>query len=600
MVSLQHSLAASLATSLPAGLRLSYYHISTPPTPCASLYAPAPGRKPERTYSESHSLTVTIDTPKTESVAGEVAIYAIELVLYTTAHLSTLFVSKADSTGYASLPSSDRTAGSVVRSITSTFISWLVAHRHRPDRKLVLSLFARAQGQYLFPGSVENGKKHVLDDRQLVKWWCKTLDPVVREYALELASRSNNSREDKDESSSSEEPEICSKAYLIVPGHDSHETRSFFPPPSTPSLTHWTNTHPLPFLTRHPTAPPRCLIPMFPDDPKARFLLELDEEIPDAALSQHSTASPAKRNAGMWKSVRTLEQFWEMMAFRQECCSGRLVGFIWVVFTPTMLLGDGTVEESADLSPPSPLKRPTQEEDTACPPDANRCKSSNTKKHKPRLTGPIHPRLPRVKTSNNTTSTLPSQQPETTRFYHSPLPSRGTIVLLQKDYDRIHEVLLRLDFSDLSVSCASTKKWIDEAAVIAGVQQQQAKTWAVEVLGTKEPGGSKRDEAPGPGPGLDGTVEAVGRRSVNMLAPKKRSRPEAAANGEELVQQQQQHQTAPPTNTLGSNLVRKKPKLGAKEDGQPAVVVAAATATPSAAAAKTTILPPSLVRKKPK
>lgn len=44
--------------------------------------------------------------------------------------------------------------------------------------KIVISLFARAQSQYLFPGSADHGKKHVLDDRQLIRWWARVLDPL--------------------------------------------------------------------------------------------------------------------------------------------------------------------------------------------------------------------------------------------------------------------------------------------------------------------------------------------------------------------------------------------------------------------------------------
>jgi len=73
--------------------------------------------------------------------------------------------------------------------------------------------------------------------------------------------------------------------------------------------------------------PPRCLIPHFPDDPKSRFLDELDDEM---------SRSQAKAS-GEWKTVKSLDVFWEMMAFRQECSAGRMVGFIWVVFTPEIV-----------------------------------------------------------------------------------------------------------------------------------------------------------------------------------------------------------------------------------------------------------------------
>ena len=52
------------------------------------------------------------------------------------------------------------------------------------------------------------------------------------------------------------------------------------------------------------------VVPVFPDDPKARFLndLRVDEQL----------------------SSTTLKMFWELMEHRQECSSGRLVGFISV------------------------------------------------------------------------------------------------------------------------------------------------------------------------------------------------------------------------------------------------------------------------------
>lgn len=543
------SLAEALAQSLATGINLTYYHISTPPTPCEAIYAAPPGRKQDRTYSESHSLFVTTKTSLHDGQTGEVAIYALELILYTTSHLSTLFVSKADSTGYASTIASSKGSASVLRSLTSTFISWLVSHRHRPDRRVVLSLFARAQGQYLFPGSVENGKKHVLDDRQLVKWWCKTLDPIAREYGL-------------DESSEQAISDVKTRAYLIVPGHDSHETAAFFPPSSRVDPVGkklWQPAHPLQLISRHPQAPPRCLIPQFPDDPKARFLSELDEEIPDAALSQQSqtniTTSPSKRGAGVWRSVRTLEQFWEMMAFRQECSSGRLVGFIWVVFTPGTLeernLGESqdTQDTSSFLrdESPSPLKRKTKS-------DAAQSHAKKKKKriHPNRLTGAILPRAPRIKSSSTSSisNSNDTSSPETTKYYQSPHSSRGTLVLAQKDYERIHEILLRLDFSSLPLSCSSTKKWIQETAVIA----RREGRWGVDVEGRKV----VVESAGGAANGVTG---------VNVLTVKRKAENGTATNmlNPNLVRKKPKVEdeaavVAPVINIMGAGLVRKKPK----------------------------------------
>ncbi|KAL8893588.1 MAG: hypothetical protein Q9192_005117, partial [Flavoplaca navasiana] len=154
------SLRSKLAASLPKSQRFVIHHLSTPPTPSPALYSAPPGRKPEKTTCESHFLSVTIhhnDKP--------IQIFALEVLIYTTQDLITLFVSKADSTGYLHLLKLPKGIGSPLRTISSTFIAHLVDNRKRHDRQLVVSLFARSQNQYLFPGSIENPGKHVLDDR---------------------------------------------------------------------------------------------------------------------------------------------------------------------------------------------------------------------------------------------------------------------------------------------------------------------------------------------------------------------------------------------------------------------------------------------------
>lgn len=250
-------------------------------------------------------------------------VLAIEVLIYSTKHLTTIFVSKADSTGCIStfnLPRSQ--SGSPLKTISGTFVSWLVRERQRPGKRLVVSLFARAQDQYLFPGSVENTNKHVLDDRGLIKWWCRVLDPVVRDYVPEKESKSLSERLADSASKSLEnghmevdagvdiekgEDTTTAKGYLIIPGFDTHDMLRYIPSSRSPtSKPRWVATHPLLRLAPHPTAPPRCLIPHFPDDPKSRFLDELDEELPDhTGGAQGGTPS---RSNGHWKSVKTLDQ----------------------------------------------------------------------------------------------------------------------------------------------------------------------------------------------------------------------------------------------------------------------------------------------------
>lgn len=533
------SLQDLLSESLPAAGKASfrYYHISTPPTRCAALFSPLPGRKPERTYRESHFLQFIILPGPTEDTGEEVPLFAIEVLIYTTAHLTTLFVSKADSTGLGALLDPKRTTNaSPLRAIASTFISWLVRHRHRPDRKLVVSLFARAQDQYLFPGSVDHGKKHVLDDRGLVKWWCRTLDPMLREFGAE----------DQGKETIIEATEISSKGYVVVPGHDPHETSAFFPHTSRSDLAShkkWTNGHPLRQLVNDAYAPPRCLIPHFPDDPKARYLLELDEEVLEIPNTIHN--SPSKKRMGQWRSIRTLEQFWEMMAFRQECSSGRLVGFIWIVFSPP---------ERSDIPATSCIDTPA-----STPVALQERAHKQQKPERKHLTGLIHSRAPRIKHANSL-STGAKMQPEKTAHYYWPIQGRGTLVLDQKAYTRITESLLRLDYSSVTKAVYSTSTWIHEASVIAGSDEE----WGINVFGRKK-------EIP--------STNAIGVEngvSVNILAVKRRShtgedgaqengkidqqlRPATTAYVGELTSRSNTPEDG--VNTLNGMLLRRKPKV---------------------------------------
>ncbi|KAI9672589.1 MAG: hypothetical protein M1831_000024 [Alyxoria varia] len=540
-----------------------YYHISTPPTQCPALYAPLAGSLPEKTYCESHFLLVGVPSPgahapddaKADDGTAPVAIFGVEVCIYTTAHLTTMFISKADTSGLSSLLDYNRAEYplSLSKIFSSTFVSHLVAQHHRPDRKLVISLFARSQGQYLFPGSVEHGKKNVLDDRLLVKWWCKTLDPVLREYPHERVAAGSSTRQN-----------TTSKAYLIVPGHDRHETLAFFPQHARyENPKRWVNDHPLRELATNSSLPPRCVVPHFPDDPKSRFLDDLDEELRDVPNSQNmQSESPSKRGTGMWKSVKTLDQFWDMMAFRSECGSGRLVGFLWIVFSPLRELETGSSGEKApsdvNFVPDSPSLRPARRKSlntstaTSTPkkPKLTQRPKKPHRRRRLKLTGAIVPRTPRIKVasfsispSKNTShqsTQRKAQPPEKSTHFFWPVASRGNLVLPEKSYTRVHEILLRLDFSSVDSARGSTRKWIAEAAVTAGLPQ--SKDWGVSVSGKYS--------------SVSNTPQAAGekRKAEDELT-------NGASNGSrEAVMNARKTPPAAGINTLGAGLVRKKAK----------------------------------------
>lgn len=537
------SLYTRLASALPAQSSFHFYHVSTPPTKSDPLFAPAPGEKQQRTYCESHFLTVSITPPD----AAQVLVYAIEILIYTTTSLTTLFVAKADSTGYlAALKAGPPSSRSAIRSLTSTFISWLAENRQRPGVPLVVSLFARAQDQYLFPGSVENPGKHVLDDRQLVKWWCKTLDPVLRDQHHQTLAG-----EDSD-----------AHAYVIVPGFDKYETTSFFPTSARADpqeALKWHYGHPLRDIAPNPTAPPRCLVPHFPDDPKARYLDELDGEIPDLAISQ-TFFSPSKRGRGMWKSIKTLEQFWETMAFRQECSSGRLVGFVWLVFTPTISLGRSQ-NDSFDTQPSaSPLEPDLQR--TPSIPSHSSIRSPAGRKRRTKLKGPIVPRMPKIKSSSSNTSVV--SQPEDSPYYKWPVHGRGQALMDHASYLRVHDLLLRLDFATNDAATKSSCKWIDEVKVLAGLPD----TWGKRVTGLHTECSSSTAAT-----GIKSTIPYVSKviptthntescRPTNNLSGmvvRKKRKPDIVEPEKESAKVES---PSPTVNFLDGGLVRKRPKLG--------------------------------------
>lgn len=497
-------LTDQLAKVLTKGVSFKVYHVSTPPSRCSALYSALPGERPERTYCESHFLAVSITTGP-DSVNNEaqetsdVLVFAIEVLIYSTAYSTTLFVSKADSTGYLNLLKLPKGSPSPLKDISATFLSHLVERRKRPGIRSIVSLFARAQGQYLFPGSSDNGGKHVLDDRGLIRWWCGVLNPLVA-----------HTRDTEDNRADDQKWKTI-HGYLKVPGLEDHDVRAYLPKASSTSVdTAWMIGHPLQNLSRYQThVPPRCLVPRFPDDPKSRFLEELDDEL---------STSQGKVGSGEWKSVKSLDQFWEMMAFRQECSAGRLVGFIWVVFEPhgtsqaedpeigdsqtsmTSLSSDfvddedtvrGAPHNLSDLiTPNTSFAGSSQLEPTSSPhkirisaprSSGNEASIAITPTHKKRkLTGPIYPRQPRVKTKNRIYAL---ERPQNTAYYTWPPEGRGQVVLEEKDYTRVTELLLRLDFTNIELARGSTGRWINE--VRSGQPGNDTGMWGAAVTGTK-------------------------------------------------------------------------------------------------------------------
>jgi regulator of Ty1 transposition protein 109 len=137
------------------------------------------------------------------------------------------------------------------------------------------------------------------------------------------------------------------------------------------------------------------------------------------------------------------------------------------------------------------------------------------------------------------------------------------VLLSTTAYNRALEVLLQQNFATQSAAARSTKRWIDEVAVLAGEDY-----WGLTTLGEKPVTAAAAPVSNGTAP-------------VTIMGVRKKRKPDAAVEekkdiisngieilGEGMVRKKPKVEASPRTdsgaangvNTLGSGLVRKKPK----------------------------------------
>ncbi|CCJ28444.1 unnamed protein product [Pneumocystis jirovecii] len=228
-------------------------------------------KKPSSVFLSSHFFFI---------IHEDALAYAVEVLIFFASDITVFYVTKADSTGFFN----KNQAPSPFKPATSAFLSYLLKRFSKKDIPSRISLFARSQPQYIFPSSCSNPHKHILNDRELIRWWAKVLDCTKKSH----------------------QP----KKYILIPGIDTRETLSFTPNYTNTSLK-WICGHPYQSANK----PAREIIPHFPDDPKTRLLDQLDID-------------------GQGETIN-VDQFWELMAFRQECTLGRIVGFLNIEFPPS-------------------------------------------------------------------------------------------------------------------------------------------------------------------------------------------------------------------------------------------------------------------------
>ncbi|OCH90895.1 hypothetical protein OBBRIDRAFT_729811 [Obba rivulosa] len=308
---------------------------------------------------------------QTTPESPRVLVSAIEASLYSIPATScgVLYVSKVDSSGHSSAPSPTAT-------LVRGFLSYYGDPTTRPItvKHLWIQLFARAQGQYLFPNSSEFSGKRPLADVKLCAWWKRTLSQVAQE--LRVGTKGTSTL----------------RLYYILPGYNELEAVHVLgglhtlPAPGHADEVGWIYGHhysqndiPLPCPTDKREGVSVNLghyIPWFDDDPKSRFIDEIAhtanvdgvrspkqkrprpihgktedrarKEVPRDEDEEGKDNQPA----GELGKV-TADEFWERMSFRQECIAGAVTGFFALgVSSPTHAAdASGPVESSL----PSPL-----------------------------------------------------------------------------------------------------------------------------------------------------------------------------------------------------------------------------------------------------
>lgn len=494
---LDHLLRKRLEAVLPSSLCMGVHHISTPPRRCDPLYTNLPGQDEEETWCEKHLLLMSI--PATISHRGDIPVYGLEVLVYKTRHLTTIFVSKADSTGLMRCVPWSKPALSPMKIFTTTFLCLLVDTQQRDDRRLVISLFARSQRTYLFPGSGENEEKRILDDRGLIKWWAQVLDIVMDLDGPMI--------EDKISSNRPEEARPGTvQVYCRIPGYSARETKPFIPKntkENSPFRTAFLAEDPFQLLAALPNLPTRCLVPHFYDDPKTRFAEELDgyDKVSDN---------------GNWSSVPSLTAFWDLMQHRQECAAGKLVGFLWGVFTPK-----GLIEKKEHTSASAPS------------------------------------------TSHQNPDSIPTQSAsnEEPAFYESPDYATGEVVLTHEEYESAQDALASGDFSDESAAIQTMLDWISKVEQLADVRLGYLCTG--KTVKSRKPDPEPKSEH---GDALPDTshseaMEPGQKRNIGELVDEHKD-PKEVDPVPEASDSNRKGKEASPVNLLSGGTIRKKPKLG--------------------------------------
>ena len=361
--------------SLPGTREFHIHTLVSLPSKSQELF---PYVSPRPRVWEQHIIVLASE--QTSVAQPRVFVTAVEAYFYVipSTRSGILYISKVDSTGQGHKPSPTST-------IVKQFIQFYVDPDTRPNLGGTSSLaehvwvhvFARAQGQYLFPNSAHFHGKKPLSDVKLCGWWKSIVTSVVEQLSKRGARKEGERI----------------RLWYLLPGLNELEafqalrsTSSTSLNPSTgsdPSSITWTYGHPSTqkfddvdaILLPCPTDDKGGVsdggynlgrfIPSFEDDPKARFMDEIahttNTEVVKSPVRKKAKKAPDEgvhevgKKDGSWMGELekvTPEEYWERMSFRQECVAGIVTGFFAMGYVsfPTRL-GVGGMDSTLASQP---------------------------------------------------------------------------------------------------------------------------------------------------------------------------------------------------------------------------------------------------------
>ncbi|KAK3808443.1 MAG: histone acetylation protein-domain-containing protein [Benniella sp.] len=499
---------------------INTHGLKSPARVLVSGYLKAMRLRRSESDPSSSSISVEVNSSTSETVVASAA----EPTSETAAQMSSLKISPLPNkeTEPNSTPSTN-----ITETTTTSGTDDLIERYH--VKKTSIYVFARAQPQYLFRDSAKNPGKHVLSDRDLVRWW---KNMIASTYGTKPKGIDNGDTATDSQPLSEEKPQeinistdIC--GWWLIPGIGSErEALRVIQSSHSTSPLAWTYGHP----HKGSWEMAQSLIPQFPDDPKSRMM--------QSAMSNHGKVD--------------IDTFWELAAIGEESGSGKITGYFRVD------------EQVSDEEKTEETKKPSEEKETEKSLEGTENPSEEaeeTEETKQKKKVKKNVRMDTLQLGAKVADEFKKVVSDLS--IHALSDKRGTT----SDFTKVINKLLDLDFSDSNVAVESTRrwrgyvdKWLDRADEAS--QQQPA---AVNILGAglikrKVPDVTATTQPPV-------AVNVLGAGLIKRKAPastpvgdqpSSQSSTASTPSGSTAVGTPESSTSAPVVNVLGASFIKKR------------------------------------------